>query len=64
MSPHEEHNMTSWTMRRYLYVLGQLLRYGTDAIEATQLPKGQPVNVPNCQATCLSFCTSPAGMQP
>ncbi|CAL8470720.1 g10262 [Coccomyxa elongata] len=46
---------------RYLYVLGQLLRYGTDAIEATQLAKGQPVTVSNCQATCLSFCTSPAG---
>ncbi|BDA45698.1 Nipped-B-like protein [Coccomyxa sp. Obi] len=46
---------------RYLYVLGQLLRYGMDAIEATQLPKGQPVTISNCQATCLSFCTSPAG---
>lgn len=49
-------------MRRYLFILGHLMRYGADVIEATALPNNgsQQPTTAACQAACLSFFDSPS----
>lgn len=45
---------------RYLFVLGHLLRFGIDVVEATQLPNGKSITVPDCQAMFMTYLNSPA----